>query len=238
MAELMERKRLIEYLPRFMQNFSELKELLNAANLETDNLNSAVGRILDEAFIDSCTEYGLQKYEKFLHIVPCESESLEYRRIRVKARWYDYCPYTLRALVNRLNSLCGVGNYSLEADLENYYLKITTDFDTIGSTDELIYIRDSILPMNICFIYSVNQRIEIDVGERGIERFGLRNINFKTSAPFWRVNLLDGSWILDGSKRLDSERWRDKLSAEFKLAVDQSGIEKVSDITVTTKTSG
>lgn len=155
MAELMERKRLTEYLPRFMQNFSELKEFLRVTNNETDRISTQIGRILDEAFIMDCTEYGLRKYENLLHIIPADNESLETRKMRVLMRWYNYAPYTFRVLVNKLNMICGVNNYELQADLENYYFKVLTELGTYGSTDELAYIFESILPQNI-FYESVN----------------------------------------------------------------------------------
>lgn len=155
MAELMDRKKLIEYLPRFMQNFSELKELLRVANEETDLIHTQIGRILDEAFIESCTEYGLRKYENLLHIIPADGESLETRRLRVMMRWYEYSPYTFRVLVNKLNMICGVNNYDLTADLENYYFRVQTELGSYGSMDELAYMYESILPQNI-FYESVN----------------------------------------------------------------------------------
>lgn len=156
MAELMDRKRLIDYLPRFMQNFSELKELLNAANDETDRIGRCIGDLLDEAFISDCTEYGLRKYENLLHIIPDENEPVETRKMRVLVRWYDYAPYTYRVLVNRLNMICGVNNYNLQPDPKNYYFKIQTEMGTYGSIDELAHMLESILPQNIfCDVVNV-----------------------------------------------------------------------------------
>lgn len=162
MDEQMVRKKLIEYLPRFMQNFSELKELLRVVNIETDNINIQIQKILDEAFIEDCTEYGLRKYENFLHIIPADGESLETRKIRVRMRWYDYSPYTFRVLVNKLNMICGVNNYDLIADLENYNFKVMTELGTYGTIDELAYMFESILPENI-FYESVNT-LNIETG--------------------------------------------------------------------------
>lgn len=162
MDEQMVRKKLIEYLPRFMQNFSELKELLRVVNIETDNINIQIQKILDEAFIEDCTEYGLRKYENFLHIIPADGESLETRKIRVRMRWYDYSPYTFRVLVNKLNMICGVNNYDLTADLENYNFKVMTELGTYGTIDELAYMFESILPENI-FYESVNT-LNIETG--------------------------------------------------------------------------
>lgn len=169
MAELLERKRLIRYLPRFMQNFSEMKELLNTANIETDAINIQVGRILDEAFIDDCTEYGLRKYENILHIIPADGESLETRKIRVKMRWYDYSPYTFRVLINKLNMICGVNNYDLIADLENYTFKVLMELGTYGTIDELSYMFESILPENIYYesVNTLNIQAECSINYAG-----------------------------------------------------------------------
>lgn len=147
MAEMMDRKRLIEYLPDFMQKFSEMKEIMRVTNMESDQIYSLIGKILDEAFIEDCTEYGLRKYETYLHIIPDESETLETRKLHVLMRWYDYAPYTFRMLVNKLNMICGVNNYDIDADLENYIISISI----YGKSDisEIERYIDSILPQNI-----------------------------------------------------------------------------------------
>ena len=49
MAELADRKKLIEYLPDFMKNFSEIKELMRVANVESDESYSRIGGVIDEA---------------------------------------------------------------------------------------------------------------------------------------------------------------------------------------------
>lgn len=155
MAEMMDRKKLIEYLPDFMQKFSEIKELMRVTNIESDQIYPLIGKNLDEAFIEDCSEYGIRKYENCLHIIPDESETLETRKLRVLMRWYDYAPYTFRVLVNKLNMICGVNNYDLQVDFENYHFKIITELGTYGSIDELAHMFESILPENI-FYESVN----------------------------------------------------------------------------------
>lgn len=155
MAEMTDRKKLIEYLPDFMRNFSEIKELMRVTNIESDRIYPLIGRNLDEAFIEDCSQYGIRKYENCLHIIPDESESLETRKMRVLMRWCDYSPYTVRVLVNKLNMICGVNNYDLQVDFENYHFKVVTELGTYGSIDELAYMFESILPENI-FYESVN----------------------------------------------------------------------------------
>lgn len=200
MAELMERKRLTEYLPRFMQNFSELKEFLRVTNNETDRIRTQIGRIHDEAFIMDCTEYGLRKYENLLHIIPADNESLETRKMRVLMRWYNYAPYAFRVLVNKLNMICGVNNYELQADLENYYFKLLTELGTYGSTDELAYIFESILPQNIYY-----------------ESVNVLNIESECSLNYGGGTCFSGMFIL-------TEDWKGKQTVKADLLVGGAAV--------------
>ncbi len=87
MAERTDRKRLIEYLPNLMQQFSEIKELMRVANIETDEIYARIEKTLDESFIDDCSVYGVEKYEKLLGIAAIPGESLDFRKNRVRAYW-------------------------------------------------------------------------------------------------------------------------------------------------------
>jgi len=150
MAELMERKRLIEYLPRFMQDFSELKELLNITNGETDAINTQVGRILDEAFIDDCTEYGIKKYESICGILPADTDTLEERKARVKIKWNDSIPYTFIALIRKLNVYCGGADfYDIDANMEDYEISIFTHLSLSTTVQEVEKMIDRIMPANM-----------------------------------------------------------------------------------------
>jgi len=146
----MDRKRLVDYLPDFMKNFAELKELMRVVNIETDNINLEIGRVLDEAFIEDCTEYGIKKYEKLCGILPLDTDTLEERKARVKIRWNDSIPYTFISLIRKLNAYCGGADYyDLDADLENYYLSIVTKLSSESALQEVENMLEKILPMNI-----------------------------------------------------------------------------------------
>lgn len=149
MAEMMERRKLIEYLPDFMQKFSEIKELMQAANMETDRIYPLIGKSLDEAFIEDCSEYGIRKYESCLHIIPDESKTLETRKSRVLLYWNDTVPYTYQALIAKLNTYCGISNYDIDADLENYNIFISI-YSKEDISDIEQYIKDT-LPQNIAY---------------------------------------------------------------------------------------
>lgn len=137
---------------------------MRVANIESDQIYPLIGKNLDEAFIEDCSEYGIRKYESCLHIIPDESEALETRKIRVLMRWYNHVPYTFRTLVNKLNTIYGVNNYDIDADMENYKISISI----YRRTDILEVERyiDDILPQNIVYDIrsSIGDMISVNIG--------------------------------------------------------------------------
>lgn len=59
-------------------------------------------------------------------------------------------------------------------------------------------------------IYTINDRIEIVLDNKDLEQIVLRNIRFRLCIPFWYTSngckVLDGTWLLDGTILLNSER--------------------------------
>ncbi len=162
MDDIVERKKLLDYLPDFMKQFSEMKEIMQAEDIEMDEMDSDIKKALDNAFIEDCNEYGLKKYETLLGIIPSPQDTLESRRSRVLLRWNDGIPYTYRVLIRKLNTLCGVNNYNITGDESNYYLHFITSLDLYGQVKELEDMLEKTLPMNIHYESSNNLRCELD----------------------------------------------------------------------------
>ena len=74
------------------------------------------------------------------------------RRARVLARWFTNVPYTIKALISKLQNLCGESNFSISTDYEFYKITITVDLELFGQVDELDYIIESMMPCNIVTI--------------------------------------------------------------------------------------
>lgn len=140
---------LIEYLPQFLREYREFKEIANAENVEISALYSAAERILNNSFIDTADEYGIARLEKLLNIYPSDKDTLESRRARVKSRWFTELPYTLKAFLTRLYTLSDFGYIKVDTDFPHYKIRITTDFEQFGETEELERIVSLMMPCNI-----------------------------------------------------------------------------------------
>ena len=149
MDDEMKRKPLIEYLPDFMRQFAEIKEIMKASQIEADAADLSMQKILDNSFILDCDEWGIKKYENILGITPSSEDTLDSRKSRVLVRWNDKVPYTYRVLIRKLNELCGVKNYDISGCLKKYELTIAVRFSVNSQIKCLEEMLDRILPMNM-----------------------------------------------------------------------------------------
>lgn len=143
---------LASYLPPFLTEFKELTTTLEAENSEFVFVWDGVDRALHNEFIETADEYGISRFEKILNILPSKEDTLESRRARVLARWFTNVPYTIKALISKLQNLCGESNFSISTDYEFYKITITVDLELFGQVDELDYIIESMMPCNIVTI--------------------------------------------------------------------------------------
>lgn len=160
MDDKMERKKLLDYLPDFMRQFSEMKEITETEDTELDEIDISIQKVIDNAFIEDCDEYGIKKYETLLGISPSSQDTLDSRRSRVFLRWNDDIPYTYRVLIRKLNALCGVNNYTITGDESAYYLHFETSLGLFGQVKELEQLLEKILPVNIYYELSNSLRLE------------------------------------------------------------------------------
>lgn len=140
---------LLNYLPLFIQEYREIRAIMNAENPEIQTAEDETEIIFNNQFIQTCNLKGIAKFESLMGIVPDPNDTLASRISRVLTRWNDTVPYTFIVLCQKLDTLCGEGNYEIERDINNYTMDITTHLELVGQTDELDYMLDYMLPANI-----------------------------------------------------------------------------------------
>lgn len=143
---------LVSYLPLFMADFKEMSVTLEAENPEFVLIWKGADRVLANEFIETADEYGISRFEKILNILPSKEDTLESRRSRVQTRWFNTIPYTMKALIAKLEALCGDTDFVITKDYEHYKIDILTDLELFGQVDELEYIIDSMIPGNMIVI--------------------------------------------------------------------------------------
>ncbi len=115
--------KLIEYLPEFMQDITEFKQLFGVEDKEVDKLNNAIEKIFNEIIVKTSESYGLDRYEKIYNIKD-EITDIEARRFNILTKINNKVPYTMQWLRNKLNNLIGKDNYEIILDNNNYKIQI------------------------------------------------------------------------------------------------------------------
>ncbi|MCR5777257.1 MAG: YmfQ family protein [Lachnospiraceae bacterium] len=141
--------RLIEHLPPFVQQYREIKAIMDAENPEVQTLENATETIKNNQFIVSCNLAGIARYEQLIGITPDPYDTLDARISRVLIRWNDKAPYTKWTLKNRLDTLCGEGEYTIDYRYDDYEVDIDTNLELSGQVKELERIINTMIPANL-----------------------------------------------------------------------------------------
>lgn len=132
-----------------MQSSKEFKEIAKAETPELKYILEQIERTLNNMFIETADEYGIKRFEDMMGIYPEAGASLETRRFNVLVKWNDKVPYTEKELYNRLISICGDDNFSVNPDYKNYFLEIITHLGIEGAFDTISSILQDMIPCNL-----------------------------------------------------------------------------------------
>lgn len=140
---------LISYLPQFVQEYREIKQIMIGETPEIQLVEDETEIVKNNQFILSCDLVGIKRFESLLKITPNPDDTLEARISRVLTRWNDSIPYTYRALIDKLNIMCGEGNYTLIPNFNLYELELMVSLPLSGQVEELDYLLSYMIPANI-----------------------------------------------------------------------------------------
>lgn len=154
--------KLIDYLPMFVQEYREIQKIMEIENPEIQEVENETEIIMNNQFIQTCDINGIKKFENLMGITPLENDTLETRISRVLSRWNETSCYTFKVLIMKLNALCGINNYEIIRNINEYTMKIITHLEYSGQTDELDYLLNYMIPANIAVASENKININLD----------------------------------------------------------------------------
>ncbi|QNK86283.1 hypothetical protein H7992_13500 [Sporosarcina sp. resist] len=83
---------------------------------------------------------------------------MEERKFRILAKMNNNLPYTFRALIQRLNALCGEGTYQVFLDANAYELQFEF-FERIADVKLLKDTMEEMIPVNLALDYNYVIRV-------------------------------------------------------------------------------
>lgn len=140
---------LVSYLPPYLPEYKEMAVTLEAENPEFILVWNAADKVLKNMFIETADEYGISRFEKMLNILPSVEDTLESRRSRVQARWFNMIPYTLKAFIAKLAAVCGDSDFVITKDYLYYTIQIDTNLELFGQVEELERMIAEMIPCNM-----------------------------------------------------------------------------------------
>lgn len=140
---------LINYLPYVVREYDVFKGIMAGEQLEFELVWDAQEMAFSNQYIDTATEYGLSRWETMLKIKPKSTDTLESRRINIKAKLNTIVPYTIRALMQKMSAIGNGAPFSVTLAPGTYLLEIITEWDQNGQVNALKGILEEMLPVNI-----------------------------------------------------------------------------------------
>lgn len=129
------------YLPDIIHQIREYQEIEKKYDHNIVTAISQLNRIEQNRFLDGLDEYGCERNEQILGIIPDPSDTLEGRRRRIRGYYASNKPYTIKKLREVLGAMCGENGYILTVDTENYIVKVAIKLESrrlVDNADELV----------------------------------------------------------------------------------------------------
>ena len=137
-----------ELLPLYLQEYSELAEIMDTETPEFRLLESRHNRMIDNRYIISCDEEGIARFEKILGMTPKSDDTLEDRIFRCLTKWNVCLPYNYAFLERKLKELCGT-EYAIDFDIPGQTMIVKIGIAQKNQYDSVVDILDEIVPCNI-----------------------------------------------------------------------------------------
>ena len=142
-------RKLIDYLPHFMQTYREMVTITDTEQVEIDRLWMDVENAFADQFIQEATENGVKRWESMLLISPKNTDTLDERKFHILTKLNQELPYTMRKLEQVLTTRCGAGNYSVEISPEEYHIEVKLALTNKNNYQDVEKLLKKMIPANM-----------------------------------------------------------------------------------------
>lgn len=141
---------LLSYLPPFLQEYEEHQHIMISETSEFNKAWHAAERVRKNAFITTADEYGIERFEKLLKILPFQNETLEQRRNHVLSSWNSQIPLSKAKIIEKISALCnGIENFVIGYGKNSYTLVVRITLNQKEAKDAVEDMLKSCVPMNV-----------------------------------------------------------------------------------------
>lgn len=148
----------LSYLPPVLQDVYEMQAVSQAENSELSRLWQGAEDAMNDQFVETATENGVSRWEKMLLLSPKGTDTLPERKFRIQSALSGRLPFTVWALREQLDGLCGPGNYALTVDHPNFKVTVLLALAAQENYDTVCDMLRKMLPANLDIEISVQYR--------------------------------------------------------------------------------
>jgi hypothetical protein len=156
---------LLDYLQNVLKRVREYQALTSGEQPEIFRLNDNINVVLNNEFVQSSTEYGVERWEKLLEIMPPAGQSLDDRKAVILLRLLERLPFTYRQLISFLNSNIGENLYTVDLYPDDYRLTVILAIAVEALYDPVMAMLRRVVPANIILDLQINYNKHNYVGE-------------------------------------------------------------------------
>ena len=149
MDSLKNAEKMIVHLPKFLQEYREIKVLCEQYDRWIDRIWKLVDELYCNQFIPTATEAGISRYEKIFGIAKKDTDTLEDRRFNLMMAVTQQLPYTYANLIIKLNTLLGQDAYSIDLINKEYRIEIRVALRVKDREESVLKLLRRELPANM-----------------------------------------------------------------------------------------
>lgn len=194
---------LLSYLPPVVKQFREIKQIMDVENPEFKLVFDTSEQVLKNLFIYDCDLDGIKRYEIIIGIKPSTDDTLQSRIFRVASRWNDKTLYTWKVLLEKLDALCGKGNYTITLNNDIYTIQLITSIGIYGGLEEIYKLLNEVIPCNLIVNVSniLHRKLETAEYNGGTVASGLHYVLTSDIAASYSLSsqVSGGSALVDGT---------------------------------------
>lgn len=142
-------RQLLDYLPHFMQEYYEMRKIMETEQVEIDNLWLEAENALADQFILEASEKGVKRWESMLEVSPKDTDTLDERKFRILTKLNQELPYTLRKLQMALTNLCGADGFTINLQAAEYHIEVKLAVGNHSNYSEVVNILKRMIPANL-----------------------------------------------------------------------------------------
>lgn len=151
------------YWPRVIGDMRDFQEIAKGENPEFRTLWEAVERFILDCFVHTGTEWAIERWERIFSLQAYPTDTLDQRRGRILAAVTRNLPYTMRALLDMLEALLGVGNFSATVNPATSTLVVLVNVQVAHQMNDVRQLLDAVVPANLAIeignLYSTHERL-------------------------------------------------------------------------------